>query len=180
MLRAAACLETKDIETFIQTAARCPDFRFVLALVRIAHLPDLPERFVELNRSLGSPVEMRFDVQYPEMAELTRQAGVYLFTFGFVDPFGMPMSIIEAMASGAIVLLPDAPATRRLGAPGALYYAGVDGAVSLLADIQKWTDDEWRSRSNVNSEHAYRWYADEIVLPKIVEDWLALSVGKSE
>ena len=79
VLRAGACLPTKDLDLFIRTAALCPEYKFVLALASITALPALPAEFRTLNRSLGSPVDIRVDVQYEEMAELTE--GRRLFAY---------------------------------------------------------------------------------------------------
>ena len=56
------------------------------------------------------------------MTELTSQAGLYLHTFGFVQPFGMPVSIAEAMACGAVPIVRESPAARSYAGESALYY----------------------------------------------------------
>ena len=84
----------------------------------------MPQKLIELNESLGSPVEIKFNVGYPEMNELVAKAGIYMHTFGFQQPFGMPVSIIESMATGAICLLPDSTEYRD--------YAGDNNFVSVV------------------------------------------------
>ena len=135
VVRTAACLDTKDIELFIRVAARCPDYRFVLVLASIASLPELPGEFRALNESLGSPVEIRMDVQRAEVAQLMRSAGVYLHTFAFQRPYGMPISIAESLACGGVPIARDYPAARTYAGTGALYYDTEDEAVAHLQSM---------------------------------------------
>lgn len=174
VLRTGACLPTKDFESFIKVAALCPEYRFVLVLARVATLPDLPAELCALNDSLGSPVEIRFDMQYDEMAELTAAAGVYLHTFSFTRPFGMPVSIAESLACGAIPLVRDCLEARAYAGPDSLYYETPEEAAGILRDLLDWSDEEWRARSTRNADYAYAHYADDVVLPAILDDWLSL------
>jgi GT2 family glycosyltransferase len=177
VLRAAACLETKDIETFFHVARACPQFRFVLALATISSLPQLPAHFENLNALLGHPVEIRWNVPAEEMAKLTARAGVYLHTFGFAQAFGMPVSIAESMACGAVPLLRDCPESRVYAGGGALYYNTPQEAIQHLEAVAEWSESQWRAQSVHNADFAYARYADEIVLQPILRDWLELTVA---
>ena len=174
VLRSAACLETKDLESFFHIAAACPDHRFVLALAHIALRPHLPPYFEALNASLGSPVDIRWDVGYDDMAALYAEAGIYLHTFDFAYTFGMPVSIAESMACGAVPLLRESPDVRAYAGACALYYDTVEQAVGHLNALSRWSDAQWRTRAVECADHAYRHHADEVVLPALVEDWMAL------
>jgi len=174
VLRTAACLETKNIEWFFHVAAACPDHRFVLALSRIALRPHLPPRFEALNASLGFPVEMRWDVPYDDMAALYAEAGIYLHTCDFAQTFGMPVSIAESMACGAVPLLRESPDVRAYAGDCALYYDTVDQAAAQLQAMAQWSDAQWRARAARCADHAYAHHADEVVLPALLDDWLAL------
>ena len=121
VLCTGACLNTKDIDLFIQVAEQCPEYRFVLALADVATLPNLPGEFCGLNESLGSPVAIRFNVPYEEMAALTAEAGVHLHTFGFDRRFGMPVALAEfTLACGAVTLVRDCPEARAHAGPDSL------------------------------------------------------------
>lgn len=174
VLRAAACLETKEIESFFHIAAACPGHRFVLALAHIALRPHLPPHFEALNASLGSPVEIRWDVPYDDMAALYAEAAIYLHTFDFAYTFGMPVSIVESMACGAVPLLRESPDVRAYAGACALYYETVDQAVAQLEAMSRWSDAQWRTRAVECADHAYRHHADEVVLPALLDDWMAL------
>jgi glycosyltransferase involved in cell wall biosynthesis len=178
VLRAGACLPTKDLELFIQVAALCPEHRFVLALASVASLPELPGKLCALNESLEFPVDIHFDVQYDDMAELTAKASIYLHTFGFVQSFGMPVSIAEALACGAIVLARDCAEARNYAGPNSLYYNTAEEAATILRSMTDWDDAEWKHRATSNADFAYRQYADDVVLPHILEDWRRLVAAR--
>jgi glycosyltransferase involved in cell wall biosynthesis len=180
VLRAAACLDSKDIEAFIRVAARCPALRFVLALARIAALPDLPGDLAALNASLGNPVDIRMDVANEAMAALTGQAGIYLHTFGFKQPFGMPVSIAEAMACGAVLLVRDCPAARAYAGANAFYYDYEDEAVEYINATLHWSAADWTERAKRAADFAYAHYTDDAVMDPIVEDWRRILRAKKD
>ena len=174
VLRAGACLPTKDLELFIQVAALCPEYKFVLALASVASLPELPGELRALNRSLDFPVDIRIDVPYDDMTELAAKAGVYLHTFGFIQSFGMPVSIAEALACGATVIARDCAEARSYAGPDSLYYNTAEDAASILRSMTDWDDAEWKRRATSNADLAFSQYADDVVLPPILEDWKQL------
>lgn len=178
VLRAGACLPTKSIETFIETAAQCREFKFVLVLAKVASQMDLPDKFIQLNKKLGYPAELRFDVSHSEMTELVAKAGIYMHTFGFVQAYGMPISIAESMASGSICLLPYSPETVEYAGEHNFYYRTVDEAVTHIYTIFNWSDDTWRNMSNMNSDYAYKRYMDDIVMEPILLHWQQVSQGQ--
>ena len=178
VLRAGACLPTKDLELFIQVAALCPDHKFVLALASVASVPELPDELRALNLSLNCPVDIRIDVQHEEMAELTAKAGIYLHTFGFIQSFGMPVSIAEALACGATVLARDCEEARTYAGPLSLYYDTAEEAAVILRSMTEWDDAEWKRRATGSADLAFRQYADDIVLPLILEDWKQLVAAR--
>jgi glycosyltransferase involved in cell wall biosynthesis len=176
VLRAGACLPSKDLDAFIRIAARCPEYQFILALARKPGKADLAllDDLVCLNKSLNARVDIRIDVPYGEMALLTAGAGVYLHTFGFKAPLGMPISIAESMACGAVPLVRDCDPGRSYAGNGAEYYTTQDDAVAILKKMLDWPPAEWSARSAMNADHAFRNYADTVVLRHILDDWQSI------
>jgi glycosyltransferase involved in cell wall biosynthesis len=178
VLRAGTCLATNDLGFFFQAAALCPEHKFVLALASIAALPELPGELRALNQSLNQPVDIRIDVQYDEMAELTAKASIYLHTFGFGQCFGMPVSIAEALACGTTVLARDCVEARSYAGPDSFYYNTAEDAAAILRNMTGWDDAEWKRRATSNANFAYSQYADDVVLPHVLEDWRQLVVPR--
>jgi glycosyltransferase involved in cell wall biosynthesis len=177
VLRAGACLPSKDLDLFIEVAALRPEYRFVLVLSTNASGVETDRRLRERNAALGNPVEILVDLQYEPMAELMRCAGIYLHTFGFVQPFGQPISVAEAMASGAIPLLRRADATVSYAGEAGLYYETAEEASQILADMLSWDEARWEAARLTAIDLAYRRHADTRVLEPILRDWLALATG---
>jgi hypothetical protein len=91
---------------------------------------------------------------------------------------GGPVSLAEAMATGAYVLARNhAALAAYIGDAGATY-AGVAEAAALIRATQSWTDAEWREAHRRSVEHAYAYYADETVLAPVFEDWCAIAAER--
>ena len=84
------------------------------------------------------------------------------------------MSIAEAMACGVVPILRDSPASRAYAGDCGLYYDSVEDAVRVLDTIADWGDATLNARAVACADHAYANYADEVVLPTILDDWRSL------
>jgi glycosyltransferase involved in cell wall biosynthesis len=183
VLRAGPALPSKDLPFFFQMAKRLPDFRFVYAGVTCKFAESYVDELRELRLSMKSPVELMFDLPRPEVADLIGQAGIFLHTTDppgsdHAHPLGMPVSIAEAMATGAYVLARDAPEfSDYLGDTGELY-RDADHAAQLIASTASWTDEDWKEVASRAVLRAYTLYADETTLRPIYEDWRRLARTK--
>jgi len=131
----------------------------------------------EMNASInGNRVRLMRNVPWEEAMQLTRQAGIYLGTSDpSGHPFGMPVSIAESLATGSYCLLrKDVPASAEyLGAAGALY-GSPEEASAIIRNSVSWTDVLWGAFSGLAVKQATN-YADHAVLPRLLEDWKAIS-----
>ncbi len=97
-----------------------------------------------LNQDLGRPVQILTDLLHLEVADLVGRAGIYLDTY--VDdeavPFGMPVSIAEAMATGGFVLCRRLNcAAEYVSNPGRLYDS--EGmAAELVRSTATWSEND--------------------------------------
>lgn len=175
VLRAGACLPTKDLELFIDVAAIRPEYRFVLALATNHAGAKTAAALKRHNEAAGSPVDILFDQQNDRMGALMREASVYLHTFGHVQPFGQPISIAEAMACGTLPLLRDSPGARAYAGDTGFYYASSDQASAILQDMLTWDDARWAEQSRQCAERALATHADHAILPPLLNDWTKLA-----
>ncbi len=179
VVRASTGIPTKDLEAFVRIARRCPAHRFVLILCRAARMERSTDEIVAYNRAQGSPVDVRIDVPHEEIGAVLRCAGLYLHTFAGVAPYGMPISIAEAMASGAHCI------ARRFG--GAAQYVGEagrvwdteDDAVALIRETEAWDGPRWQEARSTSVERAFRLFADAVTLRPILDDWLRLRARRA-
>lgn len=174
VLRTAAASAAKGLEAFFQTARLCPEFRFILAL-GLGKEKEL-RRLEELNRSLGCPVDLRVNVPTEAVAELLAEAGIYLHTHGRAShPFGMPISIAEALASGCYVLARRCPAAAAyLGSSDQLYDSAAEAA-ALIRATTAWSQAQWQQLRLCAVDRAYGNFADTVVLAAMLDDWLDLT-----
>jgi len=180
VVRAAACLPSKQLGLFFEVARRMPSHRFVFCGVTCNEWEHYPEELRRMAAAMDSPVELRFDVPREEMAELIGRAGIFLHTVhppatAPGTPIGMPISISEAMATGAYVLVRDEPALVDYVGDAGDVYRDADHAVELIQATTHWSEAEWQRRRVRASDRGYTRHADVEVFRPILEDWQALA-----
>jgi hypothetical protein len=171
VLRTAPGLPTKDLQTFFDVALRCPEHRFVLVLARCNGQERFLDKVEAYNRKLGSPVELRFDQPAEQVAPLMQEAGLYLHTHGLAVPYGMPMSIAEAMAAGSYVIGRRCRASEAYIGNAGRVYGSASEAAEHIRKTATWSDESWQRAERLSVERAYRHFADIVVLRPILDDW---------
>jgi glycosyltransferase involved in cell wall biosynthesis len=171
VMRTACALNTKELDTYMRVARMCPDHRFLLVLSCGHKVEHILDEMIALNRKMGSPVDIRINVQHEELAELMGQAAIYLHTTGTEQPFGMPMSIAEAMASGCYIIGRNRPGSSAyIGEAGRLYDTA-DQAAALVHETQRWCDRQWQGVFVKSVDRAYANFVSDRVIEPIVADW---------
>jgi glycosyltransferase involved in cell wall biosynthesis len=174
VLRVGCALPTKDYATFFEVARRCPSHRFVLIICRGYRIEEYADELLRMRERMSSPVEIHLNWQHEDVAALMKKSGIYLHTFGGMQPYGMPISLSEAMASGCYVIARNAPgAADYVGAGGALYHT-VEQATALVQATQDWDEQAWREAYRAASQQAYSKHADVSVVESVVDDWHAI------
>lgn len=177
VVRIAAGLTTKDLETFIETARLCPDHRFTLALGTALHREHVIAELVDFVRSTDAPVEVRRDLSPNEASQLVAEAGVYLHTHGTETPFGMPVSIAESLATGSYVLARDLQGIHHyIGSAGDLYRGESvaersEHAAAFINATSAWDDGRWSAQRRQALDQAWRAYPADVVASDLVADW---------
>jgi len=169
--RAGVGIPSKDYNFFFQVAKRCPDHRFVLAICPAYTVEYYIDEVIAMNAALGNPAEIRLALQHEQVAELLREAGIYLHTSLPDEPFGMPISIAEAMASGCTLI------GRRLGisadyiGDAGVTYTSLDQAVEQVRRTLAWSDAEWAAASRRSVDRAFGNFESTKSLAPIVAHW---------
>jgi glycosyltransferase involved in cell wall biosynthesis len=177
VVRIAAGLTTKDLETFVETARLCPDHRFTLALGTALYREHVIAEFIDFVRSTGAPVDVRQDLSPNEASQLVAEAGIYLHTHGTETPFGMPVSIAEALATGSYVLARDLPGIHHyIGSAGDLYrgesvQARAEHAAAFINATLAWDDRRWADQQRWALDLAWRAFPADVVAADLVEVW---------
>lgn len=172
VLRTGAGLPYKDLLTYIDVAAKCPDFCFVLAVATVITHEAFLDELEEYNRKLGSPVEIWRDVPAEELAATVRRAGIYMHTHApDRHRYGMPISVAEAMASGCYIIARHCDdSVAYIGDRGGFYH-NADEAAALIQETRRWQLPKWHEMQKANSEHAYQQFGDVFVLRPVLDRW---------
>jgi glycosyltransferase involved in cell wall biosynthesis len=180
VVRVAAGLPTKAIDHVFEVAQACPQHRVVLAVVRANQHEPFVDRLVARNRALGNPVELRIDLQHEAVAALVGEAGLYLHTHGLGEPYGMPISIAEAMATGCHVIARRCPpAEAYVGDAGCCYDTPAEAAAAVR-DTATWDEARWEHARRTAVNRAYGCFADIPVLQPLVDELVVIASSRRE
>lgn len=178
VVRTAAGLPTKDLDLVLRLARRLASHKFMLVMSRC----NLQEAFVDeisrLKEQMGSPAEIVVDMPREEVARLVGEAGIYLHTCSPRTRYGMPVSICEAMATGAWILDRRGGAAAGYIGPAGALYDGEEDAARLIQATTRWSEEEWRRARLRSVERAFSLHADETALLPILDEWIAIAQGR--
>jgi len=172
VFRAAAGLPTKNLDALFDLAQRNPQFRFVLAVGRAGGHGAWVDGLLERHRASGSPLEIHVNLPHERVADLSRRAGIYLHTHTLEQPFSSPISIVEAMASGSYLLVPECEPARRYTAECADYYRELGEVDHLLRATLEWDGAEWKRRGKLAIDRAFDHFEASIAVLPILKCWL--------
>lgn len=175
VVRTGLASPPKDMKTFLRVAARCPRHRFVLIPCFSIGFPQHLDEILEYNRSLGSPVEILPNLPHRETADLVRRAAIHLHTHALTEPFGMPVSIAEAMAAGCYLIGRRCAAVEAYLGEAGRTYESEDEAVTLVTETLHWDEERWRRAYLVSLDRAYAHFLGPKVLAPLLEDWSRLA-----
>lgn len=171
--RTAAGKPGKGLEDFFSIKMVCPGFTFELTANHV-HGDDPYLPFLE-KTAVSHGIEFAKNILREDAVFRMNRAGIYLDTSDAKGhPFGMPISIAEALATGSYVLARWNPAAQEyLGEAGALYRT-LDEAASLIRDTESWSSEKWKAVALAAVTRAQA-FSDETVLPEEVAFWKAIS-----
>jgi glycosyltransferase involved in cell wall biosynthesis len=179
VVRAGSALPSKDIPFFLELAKRLPDHRFVLAVVTCTGMESYVGSLRDIRRQTSSPCELLLDVAKEDIALLMEKAGIYVHTARppgteHATPIGMPISIAEAMATGAHVLVRDLPELRDQVGDAGTTYRDMEHAAEIIASTASWSEQAWKNAWMSSVDRAFLLHADELALRPIFEDWCSV------
>lgn len=179
VVRAGAGLPGKGLTDFLMVARLCENegFEFLLALTDATGSPGTVDKMYK-SPFFPKNVEVVKGLSHEQVAFLMQNAGIYLRHFQEnVHPWGMPVSVAEALASGMYVLAPDTyGAADYLGLAGATF-KNPQHCADLIVETKKHDDSWWRLQEGAALIIADR-YRPEHVLPKVIDCWRELAGEK--
>jgi hypothetical protein len=178
VIRTGAGLPYKALEDFVKASTLCPDHKFTLVFGSPVHKSNYIDSLNALNQSLGGHTDIKVDLTHEATAELTRESAIFLHTYNpEAHPFGMPVGVLEAAATGSYVLFREDGWARAYASLLGLrcdMYRNVEEAAHLIKETAKWKDYEWASLQSSNATFASS-FSDDKVLSKMLDDWKSIT-----
>ena len=176
VISTCSALPSNDIPFFFELAKRLPEYRFVLAAITCPQFENYVEELKDIHREMNSPAELIFDVQHEDMIPLVAEAGIYVHTAkppGTVNTTSIevPISIAEAMATGAHALVRNLPEMQAYIGNAGTTYSDVEQAAETITAMAAWPEKAWKRAWMASVERAFHGHADELTLRAIFENW---------
>lgn len=170
VVRATAGLATKDIDLFLDTAKICPEGTFTLITSRPKEDSSYLNNLIGRNSSMGSPVKILIDIPREKAAEIVRGSQVCLRSSNLAGhPYGMPISIAEAMGAGAVPVVRDHMSVRAYVGDAGLYFNTTQEAADRVRQVL--SDKDLYQRLQLSAIDRAKRHASEAVLPRMLEVW---------
>lgn len=128
IMNVGACIPKKQMEDFVDLAAKAPEFAFNLYALGY-HVDQLRA----LAQAQGSPVNFMPPVELEEMPVEYKKHRWLVYTAAADGNVGWPMAIAEAQASGVGVCMANIrPDLREYAGPSAIFYDTLDEALRAI------------------------------------------------
>lgn len=172
--RAGVARPEQGHDAFIRIASRLSGFHCVLIVASGFREKAYMDGLHQQNRDLGAPVEILSNLQYRDVAPVVAGAALYLHTWSPAKPYGMPVSIAEAMATGSYVLTPDAHGAGDYVGEAGTTYRSEEEAVEIIQRTSTWPPDVWSRMRDRACRRASENFSADRVTRALVADWQAL------
>jgi hypothetical protein len=167
VMRATAGVANKGIDGFLEVARLCPEVPFELITTRALGDMTYPDT---IATNAPPNLRVRVNLQREEVATSFANGSWYLRGHDPGNhPFGMPVSIAEAMGCGMTPILPDVPAAHAYAGEAAYYYRNAEEAADVIKNKP--------SRRQAAIERA-ELYTTDVVLPEILTEWRNITKTK--
>lgn len=179
VIRTAAGLPNKGLADFFAVAAASSSsFQFNLVVATTGGKPDFPKQLVDASRESGGRVQVYVDASPETVQALMALSGFYLYTRDRKShDFGMPISIVEALATGCHVLVPEHPKARAylngLDSSCVTFYETPDEAARQIAQVAARPLEQLRDMQ-LRSESFASLYRAPDVARELVDDWMEI------
>jgi hypothetical protein len=126
VLTSSAGLPKKDFDLLFDAMDQLPGVERRIVVAATEQFEQLPGELFERCGSRPDPPLVQVNLPRDDVFGLLGRTALHVYTLRPDSPFGMPMSVAEALCAGASVCLPDRPEARAYAGPGARFYTTAD------------------------------------------------------
>lgn len=162
VLSSSAGLPKKDFDLLFAAMDQLPGVERRIVVAATEQFEQLPGDLFERCGARPDPPLVQVNLPRDDVFGLLARTALHVYTLRPEDPFGMPMSVAEALCAGASVCLPDRPEARAYAGPGARFYSTAD-------DIARHAREVLAGGPAVESERAVnrRWALERFCDPAV-------------
>jgi glycosyltransferase involved in cell wall biosynthesis len=135
VLSVSAGLPKKDIPLIVEAMARLPEYQRMIIVARTNGVLELPEQIQRLVAERDPRIQVLVNASRGDSLAAMARASVMLYTLRDDSLMGFPMSIIEAMLCGVIVIAPDRPEAHDIVGEHLRAYRAVDDIVGHVRAV---------------------------------------------
>ncbi|HMC41317.1 MAG TPA: glycosyltransferase, partial [Acidimicrobiales bacterium] len=132
----SAGLPKKDFPTLIEAMAALPDIERTIVVGRSNGFESVPDEVVAMAAAADPAIRVAVNMPRSEVLDLVARSSVLLYTLAPDGSMGMPMSIVEAMLAGTLVVCADRPAAHQMLGPDVRVYATADDIACQVREIE--------------------------------------------
>jgi hypothetical protein len=131
----SAGLPKKDWPLLLDALDRVYDVdRRLIVGITCGH-EDNPTRLAQACNALGNPPLLQVNMVREDVLRLLSRTAVMIYTLVPEAPFGMPMSIADALCAGCSVIVPDRSDAIEYAGPNARPYRTADDIVAQVEEV---------------------------------------------
>jgi len=177
LVSVSAGLPKKNFDLLIEAMAQSSDLGATIVLARTNGFEDLPGAVADQAARLDPAIRVLVNLQRPDAIAAIANASAFVYTLApDVPVMGYPMSIIEAMLCGTIVIAPDRPEAHEIVGPELRTYRTAEDIARHARQIADGGPAIEASREALRQRALRHRHADEqrrllVTLDRLLTEW---------